>query len=171
LPSYDPLTPTAQLGLPLQAASDRTVISRQTLRDGLLLALKDQQPEDLARGSTSLGPHRDDFRFTSNGIDLRAYGSRGQNRTAMLALKLAEVEWLHQRTSEWPVLLLDEVLAELDSERREDLLQRVTALPQAMVTTADAEMFGREFRRNATVWEVVAGALRPAQPTAPRNPG
>jgi DNA replication and repair protein RecF len=170
MPSYDPLPPSTQLGLPLQAAPDRTVISRQTIRDGLLRALEDRRPEDLARGSTSLGPHRDDFRFTSNGIDLRAYGSRGQNRTAMLALKLAEVEWLHQRTSEWPVLLLDEVLAELDGERRQDLLQRVTALPQAMVTTADPEMFDGEFRRRATVWEVSAGALRPMQPSAPRDP-
>jgi DNA replication and repair protein RecF len=170
LPSYDPLTPAAQLGLPLQAAPDRTVISRQAIRDGLLLALEGQRPEDLARGSTSLGPHRDDFRFTSNGIDLRAYGSRGQNRTAILTLKLAEVEWLHQRTSEWPILLLDEVLAELDTERRQDLLQRVTDLPQVMVTTADAEMFSGEFRQRTTVWEVVGGVLHPMQPTARRTP-
>ncbi len=167
LPSYDPLPPSAQLGLPLQAAPDRTVIGRQAIRDGLLLALEEHRPEDLARGSTSMGPHRDDFRFTSNGIDLRAYGSRGQNRTAMLSLKLAEVEWLRQRTSEWPVLLLDEVLAELDGERRQDLLQRVTALPQAMVTTADPEMFTREFRQHATMWEVASGALRPEPPAAP----
>jgi DNA replication and repair protein RecF len=170
LPSYDPLPPAAQLGLPIQTAPDRTVVSRQAIRDGLLHALEEQRPEDLARGSTSLGPHRDDFRFTSNGIDLRSYGSRGQNRTAMLALKLAEVEWLHQRTSEWPVLLLDEVLAELDSERRQDLLRRVTDLPQAMVTTADVEMFDEEFCQRATVWEVAAGALRPWQPSAPRDP-
>jgi len=169
LPSYDPLPPTAQLGLPLQAAPDRTVISRQSIRDGLLHALEEQRPEDLARGSTSLGPHRDDFRFTSNGIDLRAYGSRGQNRTALLALKLAEVEWLHQRTSEWPVLLLDEVLAELDGQRRQDLLQRVTTLPQAVVTTADPGMFDEEFRRRATEWEVAAGALRPVHPAGPHS--
>jgi DNA replication and repair protein RecF len=170
LPSYDPLPPAAQLGLPIQTAPDRTVVSRQAIRDGLLHALEEQRSEDLARGSTSLGPHRDDFRFTSNGIDLRSYGSRGQNRTAMLALKLAEVEWLHQRTSEWPVLLLDEVLAELDGERRQDLLRRVTDLPQAMVTTADVEMFDEEFCRRATVWEVAAGALRPWQPSVPRDP-
>jgi DNA replication and repair protein RecF len=170
IPNYDPLPPAAQLGLPLQAAPDRTVISWQAVRDGLLRALQDHRPEDLARGSTSIGPHRDDFRFTSNGVDLRAYGSRGQNRTAILALKLAEIEWLHQRTSEWPVLLLDEVLAELDAERRQDLLQRVIALPQAMVTTADPEMFDEGFRLRAAVWEVAAGALRPLSPAAPRHP-
>jgi DNA replication and repair protein RecF len=172
LPSYDPLpAPSGQLGLPLQAAPDRTVVSRQAIRDGLLHALELQRPEDLARGSTCLGPHRDDFRFTSNGIDLRAYGSRGQNRTAILSLKLAEVEWLHQRTSEWPVLLLDEVLAELDGERRQDLLQRVAALPQAMVTAADVEMFDEGFRRTATQWQVAAGTLRPRIPTTSHDPG
>ena len=88
----------------------------------------------------------------------------------MLSLKLAEVEWLHQRTSEWPVLLLDEVLAELDGERRQDLLERVAALPQAMVTAADIEMFGADFRGKATVWHVQAGALRPGLPETPADP-
>lgn len=82
----------------------------------------------------------------------------------MLALKLAEIEWLHQRTSEWPILLLDEVLAELDGERRQDLLRRVAVLPQALVTAADIEMFSPEFRRTATTWEVTAGTLCPRPP-------
>jgi DNA replication and repair protein RecF len=163
LPSFDPLPPAAaQLGLPLQPAPDRTALKREAIRDGLRQALERTRPEDLQRRATSLGPHRDDFRFTANGIDLRAYGSRGQNRTAMLALKLAEIEWLHQRTAEWPILLLDEVLAELDGERRQDLLRRVASLPQALVTAADIEMFEGEFRRAATTWEVVAGTLRPS---------
>lgn len=162
LPSFDPLSPAApQLGLPLQTAADTAVLSREAIRDGLRQALERTRPDDLQRRATSLGPHRDDFRFTSNGIDLRAYGSRGQNRTAMLALKLAEIAWLHQRTSEWPILLLDEVLAELDGDRRQDLLRRVADLPQALVTAADAEMFDPQFRQAATTWEVVAGTLRP----------
>jgi DNA replication and repair protein RecF len=162
LPSFDPLPPApSQLGLPLETAPDRTLLSRDAIRDGLRQALERSRLEDLQRRATTLGPHRDDFRFTANGIDLRAYGSRGQNRTAMLALKLAEIEWLHQRTTEWPVLLLDEVLAELDGERRQDLLHRVARLPQALVTAADIEMFEGEFRRAATTWEVVAGTLRP----------
>lgn len=161
LPNFDPLSPSRQLGLPMHTAPDRTVVNREQIRDGLRRALEEHRSDDLIRGSTSLGPHRDDFRFTANGIDLRAYGSRGQNRTAMLAFKLAEVEWLHQRTSEWPVLLLDEVLAELDRERRQDLLQRVRALPQALITTADPAMFEDAFRRSATIWEVSGGSLRP----------
>lgn len=161
-PSYDPLPPApAQLGLPLRPSPDRTVLSQEAIREGLRQALERSRPEDLQRRATSIGPHRDDFRFTANGIDLRAYGSRGQNRTAMLSLKLAEIDWLHQRTSEWPVLLLDEVLAELDGDRRQDLLRRVAALPQALVTAADIGMFDGDFRRAATTWEVRAGTLHP----------
>jgi len=102
----------------------------------------------------------DDQRFA--GREYALFASRGQQRTAILALKLAEIEWLHQRTAEWPILLLDEVLAELDGERRRDLLRRVAGLPQALVTAADIEMFEGEFRRAATTWEVVGGTLRPA---------
>jgi DNA replication and repair protein RecF len=79
----------------------------------------------------------------------------------MLALKLAEVGWLKQRTGEWPVLLLDEVLAELDSARRKDLLARILDAQQAILTSADLEMFDPKFLAGATVWEVNAGHLTP----------
>jgi DNA replication and repair protein RecF len=71
---------------------------------------------------TTIGPHRDDLRIAANSIDLGHYGSRGQVRTALLALKLAEVSWLQEKTGHWPVLLLDEIMAELDMKRRSDLL-------------------------------------------------
>ena len=71
---------------------------------------------------TTIGPHRDELRFLANGIDLTSFGSRGQVRTALLALKLAEVDWMKERTGELPVLLLDEILAELDPNPRSDLL-------------------------------------------------
>ncbi len=163
LPAFDPAGhPQAQLGLPLHAPVDRTGIARTVIRDGLLQALQACRREEIARGVTTLGPHRDDVRFASNGIDLRHYGSRGQNRTAMLSAKLAETEWLCSRTGEWPVLLLDEVLAELDAERRTDLLGRVAAAPQALLTAADAEMFSPAFRQRANIWKIDAGQLLPA---------
>jgi DNA replication and repair protein RecF len=77
----------------------------------------------------------------------------------MLSLKLAEVDWLRQRTGEWPVLLLDEVLAELDRERRQDLLARVGRSQQALLTSTDEGLFDDAFRRRATVWRVHAGRL------------
>jgi DNA replication and repair protein RecF len=163
LPAFDPAGhPEAQLGLPLHTPVDRTGIARTAIRDGLLQALRNCRREEIARGVTTLGPHRDEIRFAANGIDLRYYGSRGQNRTAMLSAKLAETEWLCSRTGEWPVLLLDEVLAELDAERRSDLLARVLAAPQALLTAADAEMFTSSFRQRANIWRIDAGQLLPA---------
>jgi RNA polymerase sigma factor (sigma-70 family) len=117
--------------------------------------------EEIARGMTLIGPHRDDFRLRASGIDLRTYGSRGQNRTAMLALKLAEVDWMRQRSGEWPVLLLDEVLAELDVDRRQALLSRVDAADQAILTSADLQMFSGEFRSRATTWRIANGTISP----------
>jgi DNA replication and repair protein RecF len=78
----------------------------------------------------------------------------------MLAVKLSEVEWLKERTGEWPVLLLDEVLAELDPYRREDLLQCVSGVNQAILTSADLSMFNQEFRGNANIWEIEAGTIK-----------
>ncbi|MCK5053259.1 MAG: hypothetical protein KAR65_03225, partial [Anaerolineales bacterium] len=89
------------------------------------------------------------------------YGSRGQNRTAMLAMKLAEIEWLKQRTGEWPILLLDEVLAELDVDRREDILSHISSATQSILTAADLSMFTEPFQQHATIWQIDAGTIAP----------
>ena len=78
----------------------------------------------------------------------------------MLALKLAQMDWIHARTGEWPILLLDEVLAELDPQRRAQLLRRVTGAEQLLLTTADADLFDAPFRARARIWEVAAGVVQ-----------
>ena len=105
------------------------------------------------------GPHRDDLRFLSNRIDLGVYGSRGQVRTALLTLKLAEVAWMKSKTGHWPVALLDEVLAELDLARRDDLLARVGECKQALLTTTDLNLFNPEFVQQAQLWRIKAGRV------------
>lgn len=160
LPSYDPIsTPEGQLNLPIDSRLDRTTIGREDVRQGFLTALGANREEELARGVTTIGPHRDDFSLLSQGIDLRLYGSRGQNRTAMLALKLAEIQWLEERTGEMPILLLDEVLAELDAARRADLLARIQPARQAILTAADLSMFTDAFQQAASLWKVHAGTI------------
>jgi DNA replication and repair protein RecF len=164
LPSYHPaLYSKGQIDLPMETAVDLTSIGRDAIRSGMSTTLERTRQEEIARGMTLIGPHRDDFSFLANGIDLRLYGSRGQNRTAMLSLKLAEVDWLQQRTGEVPVLLLDEVLSELDTERREDLLARVNAAQQAILTAADLGMFHQDFCKKATTWQIVGGTVSPLQ--------
>ncbi len=128
--------------------------------------LEATRPAELQRGVTLTGPHRDDLRFLVNGRDLADYGSRGQQRTAVLALKLAEVAWMEAQTGERPVLLLDEVLAELDQERRAYLLRCVGAAEQALLTSTDPAMFTAEFLHQAALLEVADGQVRPLPPAA-----
>ena len=87
--------------------------------------LKSSQERDIKLKMTSVGPHRDDFCFMINGVDIRKYGSQGQQRTAALSLKLAEIELLKKVTGDLPVLLLDDVLSELDSNRQNYLLNSI----------------------------------------------
>ena len=77
---------------------------------------------EIAQGANVLGPHRDDLAFLAGGVNLATYGSRGQQRTVALALKLAELEYIEAETGDQPILLLDDVLSELDAQRRADLL-------------------------------------------------
>lgn len=123
-------------------------------------ALDAQRGEDVARGMTTIGPQRDEFRFLIHGRDLGLYGSRGQARTAVLALKLAELDWMEAQTGESPILLLDEVAAELDPHRRGYLLDRISGVEQAIVTTAEPELMAESFLEGAATWEVQAGTIR-----------
>jgi DNA replication and repair protein RecF len=159
-PSFEPLQRSAlQYELPLDAPLNRSGLSLDKIRQGFLECLKSLRDEEIARGVTSVGPHRDELRFLSNGIDLGVYGSRGQGRSAVLALKLAEVAWMHEKTGQWPVLLLDEVLAELDPSRRLDLLSHLAACEQAMLTTTDLHLFDAGFVEQARVWQVQGGRV------------
>ena len=159
-PSYDPLPrPAHQYALPLDAPLDRSNIPLDKIRQGFRARLERLRGAEIERGVTTIGPHRDELRFLSNGIDLGTYGSRGQSRTAVLSLKLAEVAWMHQKSGEWPVLLLDEVLAELDTQRRVDLLSRLAESEQALLTTTDLDLFARDFVEKASLWRIRAGRV------------
>lgn len=159
-PSYDPLARSdKQYALPLDAPVDRTGIAESRIQQGFLDSLQKIRAEEIARGVTTIGPHRDDLRFLSNGTDLGIYGSRGQVRTAVLSSKLAEVAWMKEKTGTSPVLLLDEVLAELDARRRKDLIERVSDSEQALLATTDLDLFPTEFASRAALWRIEAGNL------------
>jgi DNA replication and repair protein RecF len=159
-PAYDPLPQVpGQYLLPVDAPVDRSGISLEQIRQGFKTRLVQVRAEEIARGVTTIGPHRDELRFLSNRVDLGDFGSRGQVRTAMLALKLAEVAWIKEKTGHDPVLLLDEVLAELDTHRRADLLARLASVDQSLLTTTDLDLFDPAFVRNATLWKVAGGRL------------
>jgi len=160
-PAFDPLPqPDGQIGLKLRTEVDRTALGLDEIQVGFLSRLRQARSEEIARGMTVIGPHRDDLRFLGNGIDLGDYGSRGQVRTTLLALKLAEVNWMKERTGEWPVVLLDEVMAELDLQRRADLLDYVEESEQVLLSATDIQMFAPAFLERAEVWRVREGSIQ-----------
>jgi DNA replication and repair protein RecF len=159
-PAFDPLPrPNGQLGLNMNTVLDRSRLDLEEIRNGFRARLAALRSEEIARGVTTSGPHRDEIRFLANDIDLGNYGSRGQIRTTLLALKLAEVSWMKDRTGEWPVILLDEVMAELDQQRRADLLKYVGESEQVLFTTTDLNLFTPAFVEKTDVWRVRVGRV------------
>ena len=103
---------------------------------------------DLFLKATGCGPHRDDIGFTINGTNVKHYGSQGQQRTAALSLKLAEIELVRKRIHESPVLLLDDVLSELDRNRQNYLLNSITDLQTVVTCTGLEELVGNRKEKN-----------------------
>jgi DNA replication and repair protein RecF len=102
-------------------------------REALERALAVRRGEEMRRGTSLVGPHRDDLRLTINGVDVRVFGSRGQQRTAALSIRLAEAEMLREELGDWPVMLLDDVLADLDASRQALVLREAMG-PQMLLT-------------------------------------
>jgi DNA replication and repair protein RecF len=164
-PAYDPLPNTpGQFTMPLDAPPDRSKFSIEQIRKGFLDNLTRLRNEEISRGVTTIGPHRDELRFIANGIDLGTYGSRGQVRSAILAIKIAEVAWMHTKTGHWPVLLLDEVLAEMDTQRRLDLLERLDQSEQVLLSTTDLDLFDAGYVKRSSVWRVSEGRVEKDSP-------
>lgn len=112
------------------------------------------------RGMTLAGPHREDIGLFVNGKDVQTYGSQGQQRTAALSLKLAEIELIASEVGEYPLLLLDDVLSELDSFRQSHLLHAIRGKVQTFVTTTGVEGIDHETMKTAVRYHVIDGAVQ-----------
>ena len=134
----------------------------QTTNSGII-----SKPNNAIRYSegciTLSGPHRDELRMFINDRDCGLYGSRGQARTTVMALKFAELQWMCDSIGEYPLFLLDEVVAELDSKRRAFLLERLDGKAQTIVTTTELDIFSDEFIQRAQVLNVINGQIEPAE--------
>ncbi len=144
--------------------------TEQDIRKQYVAALQMSLNSDIARGASSIGPHRDDWQIQVNGRNLGAFGSRGQQRSAILALKMAEIHWMTQNTQETPILLLDEVVAELDEQRRALLLHYVKDAAQALLTATDPGMFTAGFLREAATMLVRNGRVQPSSSVKETTP-
>lgn len=120
--------------------------------------LKNQRERDLRLKMTSVGPHRDDLIFMTNGIDIRKYGSQGQQRTAALSLKLSEIYLVKKKIKDTPVLLLDDVLSELDSNRQNYLLESIHDIQTVVTCTGLDDFIDHQFQLNK-VFKVVKGEV------------
>jgi DNA replication and repair protein RecF len=119
--------------------------------------------DEIGRGQTLIGPHRDDLLLSMGHISVGTYGSRGQQRSATLALKLGEAELMRARAGDAPVLLLDDLLSELDAQRRSHLLTVLTRPDQqTLVTATGMEDFDAEFLARARKIRVEGGRLYPS---------
>ncbi|MFL5692201.1 MAG: DNA replication and repair protein RecF, partial [Ktedonobacteraceae bacterium] len=123
--------------------------------------LREARRKELIQGVCLLGPHRDDLEFLVNGVNMLTYGSRGQQRTAALAAKLAELAYMRASTGDEPVLLLDDVFSELDVQRRGHLLHEVLRHEQVLLTATDLASFPPEILNQAHIYQVVSGELKP----------
>ena len=123
----------------------------------ILDALFAAREDDVRRGVTSAGPHRDDVQILVEGRDVRAFGSQGQQRTAALAMRLSELEVMRDEIGEWPMLMLDDVMSELDPGRRRQLVGRLAGIQTFITCTDEDDLAGAEPGR---AWRVQNGALR-----------
>jgi DNA replication and repair protein RecF len=144
--------------LTLGYATNAPPLPGEAPRDALARRLAETADKEIWNGSTLIGPHRDDLVFELAGRDLASFASRGQQRTAILALKLAELDLLTALDGRPPLLLLDDVFSELDPERRSHLVRRIAALPQSFITTTTLDDLDPELRAIATTWEIRADA-------------
>ncbi|HLQ73876.1 MAG TPA: DNA replication/repair protein RecF [Bacillota bacterium] len=117
------------------------------------------QKREIDRGTTLIGPHRDDLTFYINNKDVHVYGSQGQQRTTALSIKLAEIELINNEIGEYPILLLDDVLSELDHYRQSHLLNTIQGKVQTFVSTTSVDGINHQTLKNAELFRVVQGTV------------
>ncbi len=119
--------------------------------------------KEIDRGVTMFGPHRDDLAFHVNGRDVQTFGSQGQQRTTALSVKLAEIELIYKEIGEYPILLLDDVLSELDDYRQSHLLNTIQGKVQTFVTTTSVDGIDHQTLKEAAAYRVEAGTIERTQ--------
>lgn len=148
-----------QLGINYVSVIDVSDHSAAALTDQFRIRLNAVRDEEIRRGVTLVGPQRDDLTFTLNGIDARTYGSQGQQRTIALSLLLAELEVMEEIASEPPIVLLDDVMTDLDEERRTHIFEMTRGRCQTFLTAASERAFDPDMFTSARVFRVSDGRV------------
>ena len=136
--------------------------SMPEIEAGFREALQKRRKRETMQGMTLAGPHRDSLAFSVNGTDVTRFGSRGQQQTVVLSLKLAEAKHMQAEVRDYPIILLDDVFSELDLQRRKHLLALVTLYQQVLITATDLDCFEPSFLAGATRFRVSQGNIESA---------
>jgi len=131
----------------------------QQVQQAFLHKIEQRRIAEMQLGTTVVGPHRDDLSFTINQTPAKSYGSQGQQRTLVLALKLAELSLIEEIIGESPLLLLDDVLAELDLHRQNQLLEAIQDRFQTLITTTHLNAFDSQWLKSSQILQVKAGRI------------
>lgn len=129
------------------------------LLEQFMIKLSQTKDQEIRRGVTLCGPHRDDLAFYINGNEAQVYGSQGQQRTTALSLKLAEIELIHEEIGEYPILLLDDVLSELDPYRQTQLIETFQSKVQTFITATGIESINASRLQDASIFHVQEGRV------------
>ncbi len=140
-------------------------MSVETIFTGLKEDYQTAETQEIDQGTTTIGPHRDDLVFYVNERNVQTYGSQGQQRTTALSLKLAEIELMHEITGEYPILLLDDVLSELDDSRQTHLLNSIQNKVQTFITTTSLDGVQMELLDHPLIFYVDQGKIREEENT------
>lgn len=135
--------------------------TEQRIGERFLATLNRRRQLDMSRATTTVGPHRDDMILSIDGLPAREFASQGQQRTIAIALKLAEIELIENSVGESPVVLLDDVMAELDEVRRSNILNLTAGKCQTIITTAHLEELDKDLIRECSIFEVKSGRVMP----------
>ncbi|SHK57969.1 DNA replication and repair protein RecF [Clostridium cavendishii DSM 21758] len=136
-----------------------TVKDLENIKESMILLLEQNRKKDLDKKITSIGPHRDDFNILINSIDAKSFGSQGQQRTAVLTIKFASLRIIKELTGEYPVLLLDDVLSELDFSRKRYILSSIQNI-QTVITCTGIEDLTDYLDENSKVFRVRDGFIK-----------
>lgn len=134
-------------------------VQESVLFEQFMIKLTQAKEQEIRRSTSLYGPHRDDLAFFINGKDVQTFGSQGQQRTTALSLKLAEIEFIQEEVGEYPILLLDDVLSELDTYRQTQLLETFQTKVQTFITTTGVESLQMNRLENASIFHVRNGQL------------
>ena len=148
-------------------SSDLLVMEEREIALRLMQLYKQRRSDEITRRQTLSGPHRDDVRFSIDESDATSFGSQGQQRSLVLALKLSELKLVSEHLGEPPILILDDVMAELDLRRQGFLMESVHRDMQTLITTTHLDGFERDWLTGATLISVVSGRVDKSESLMP----